>query len=124
MSDDKIGEKLDQIQAEQGRMRADMAALRATVETTMKQHAREIEVLFDRLADLDRCVGEIERSYVPRSEHERDEDVNRVAHERFASAISEQGMRGARIAGVIAAVLGVIGLIVWTLERVWRGSNG
>lgn len=123
MIDDKIAEKLDQIQADQAHMRAELAALRATVEATMQRHASEIEVLFDRLAEIDRRVGEIERSYVPRTLHERDVDANAEEHGRFAQSISDQRARGAWIAGGAAAVLGIIGLLVWALEKIWSRSG-
>lgn len=123
MNDERVAQKLDEIQAAQSGMRADLAALRATVDTTLAQHNHQIEVLFDSHSEVDRRVGEIERSYVPRTLHERDADANSEAHSGFARAISDQRARGAWVAGGVAAVLSVVAIIIWVVEKIWsRGQ--
>lgn len=95
-------------------MRAEVAALNATLSTRDEQRTLEMNALFSRTDDHGRRISSIEASYLPRGEYRADQDAVKrdiAGHAEKIGTLSVSVGKLVAIASLIGGAAGIVGQI-------------
>jgi len=110
--------KLDGVNEGQAKLKAEVAGLSAEVRTSIKQQAAEISALFKYRNEHEKRIAAVERSYVPRSDHDTDVMANTSEHEKFRQAGNEMRLAWGKVIGAAVVIgMAVSALLAWGLSK-------
>lgn len=103
--------KIDRVLESVGKLQADVASVKATLETVSQRNRDEIAALFNTTAEHGKRIAAVERDYTPRRAHDA---LEKQVHEARESAARERGAGAVRVAIVTA-----LGMSALTLAANW-----
>lgn len=108
---DDVRVEIGQVRDAIAEMRAEVAALNATLSTRDDQRTLEISALFSRTDDHARRLNTIEASYLPRGEYRADQDGIKAKIDGHAEKIGTLSVSVGKLVAIASLIGGAAGIV-------------